>query len=158
MANQALQASAGLAILVTSDDYDIPFHSVAAQGTSSAGAFFNLKADGMDFVALGVKQGMTIWNLDTAQAAIVIRVGIDDLGLTESIFLTGGERYQVFSEKNPGCLIWAGNRDPGSITVTTQGGDKVTFRNLSKGMMLPVRIARIWTTDTDITESLVALW
>lgn len=158
MENQALQVSAGLAILVTSDDYDIPFHSVATQGTSTAGQSFALKdGSGIDFVALGVKQGMTVWNLDTGQVAIVTAVFDDSLRITESIFLVGGQRYQVFSEKNPGCLIRVGNRDAGSVTVTTQGGDKVTFRNLRKGMILPVCIVRVWTTDTDI-DSLVALW
>jgi hypothetical protein len=158
MENQALQTSAGLAILFTSDDYDIPFHPVAAQGASSAGQSFALKDDGADFFALGIQVGMLIWNIDTAEAASITRVDVDSLGVSENIFTTSGLSYKIFSEKNPGCLIRAGNKDAGSVTVTTQGGDKVTFRNLSKGMILPVRISRVWTTDTDITESLVALW
>ena len=45
----------------------------------------------------------------------------------------------------------------GNIKVDTSLGDTVTFTNLSSGSILPVRVKRVYSTDTTAT-SLIGLY
>lgn len=36
----------------------------------------------------------------------------------------------------------------GNVNVTTAAGDTVTFSNVQSGSIIPVRIKRVWVTDT----------
>lgn len=42
----------------------------------------------------------------------------------------------------------------GDVKVTTTGGDTVTFTNVQAGTFLPVRVARLWSTGTTVTDCL----
>lgn len=42
----------------------------------------------------------------------------------------------------------------GNIKVTTSGGDTVTFTAVPAGAILPVRVARLWSTGTTVTDCL----
>ena len=45
----------------------------------------------------------------------------------------------------------------GDIRITTRAGTQITLTNVPAGALLPLRICRIWQTDTTATD-LVALW
>ena len=40
----------------------------------------------------------------------------------------------------------------GDIKVTTVAGDTVTFKSVPAGSILPVRVARLWSTGTTVTD------
>lgn len=40
----------------------------------------------------------------------------------------------------------------GDIKVTTVLGDIVTFKSVPAGALLPVRVARLWSTGTTVTD------
>ena len=157
MATQVLQPSAALYITHHSDDYDIPFHMQATKGYTTDVGFSQLKDGTADFISLGIEQGMMVWNTTAGLSAIVVSVSLDILFLDADIFASAGDAYIVFSTKNPGCLIRIGNGKNDSMCVTTSGGDKVTFFNLNSGTILPVRVLRVWSANTTVSE-LVALW
>jgi hypothetical protein len=155
MATQVLQPSAALAIRVLSDNYDIPFHMVCMEGAATTGAPFQLVDTGVNFIESGVQVGMTVWS-SSNEAAKITAVYADTLDIDADIFSSGGG-YTIFSSDNPGCLIRIGTGKNEPMKVTTQGGDVVTFTNLNAGMILPVRISRVWFSDT-VVSNLVALW
>ncbi len=45
----------------------------------------------------------------------------------------------------------------GNVKVTTEGGDAVTFNGVSAGDILPVAVARVWSTGTTASD-IIALW
>lgn len=40
----------------------------------------------------------------------------------------------------------------GNLRVTTTGGNDVTFSNLPGGVVLPVSVVRVWSTNTTATN------
>lgn len=42
----------------------------------------------------------------------------------------------------------------GTLKVTTVGGDTVTFVSVPAGSILPVRVARLWSAGTTVTDCL----
>ena len=53
--------------------------------------------------------------------------------------------------------LWIGATGSGNLTVTMAGGQKVQFKGIASGTWLWLRVARVWSTGTDVTE-IVALW
>lgn len=69
--------------------------------------------------------------------------------------------YAVAVTPNDGADLAAAARSlyvggAGDVKVTTTGGDAVTFVAVPAGSILPVRVARVWSTGTSAT-SIVAL-
>ena len=56
---------------------------------------------------------------------------------------------------NNGCVLYIGG--DGDVKVTTAGGDTVTFTGLLAGMLIPVQVLRVSSTDTTATN-IIALW
>lgn len=56
---------------------------------------------------------------------------------------------------NSGCILYIGGA--GNAKVTTVGGDVVTFKGLTAGSTLQVKVVKLWSTDTTATD-VVALW
>lgn len=55
---------------------------------------------------------------------------------------------------NIGAILYIGNA--GNVTVTTEGGDTVTFLNVPAGFILPVKCIKVWTSTT--ATAIVALY
>lgn len=53
--------------------------------------------------------------------------------------------------------IWIGGAGSGNLTVTMVGGQKVHFQGVTAGIVMPLRVSRIWSTGTDVTN-MIALW
>ena len=51
--------------------------------------------------------------------------------------------------------LWIGVA--GNVKVTTSGGNAVTFTGAQAGSILPVRVARVWSTGTTATN-ITAIW
>lgn len=58
---------------------------------------------------------------------------------------------------NAARALYIGGAGSGNLSVITVGGQTVAFAGLSAGTILPVRVARVRSTGTDVT-SVVALW
>lgn len=56
---------------------------------------------------------------------------------------------------NPASALYIGGA--GNVVVITTGGDTVTFNSLAAGSILPLRVARVKSTNTTATN-IVALW
>jgi hypothetical protein len=161
MINRITYPSNALALNHFSDDYDIPFCAVAKSGTTNGvGTYSGQLVDtNSDFVRLGIKIGMMVWNIDQTVSAIITGVSVGILDIDSDIFTSSGEEYRIFSQPNPGALIISSTKDK-SIRVTTLGGDTVVFRNVPINEFIPVLISRVWQSDTtaDPPTSIIALW
>lgn len=59
------------------------------------------------------------------------------------------------ADKNPGCVLYVGGA--GNAKVTTIGGDVVVFKGLAAGTTLQVKVVKLWSADTTVTD-VIALW
>jgi hypothetical protein len=161
MINRITYPSNALALNHFSDDYDIPFCAVAKSGTTNSGGAgtYQLVDTTSDFVRLGIKIGMMVWNIDMQASAIITNVSVGILDIDSDIFTSSGEEYRIFSQPNPGALIISSTKDK-SIRVTTLGGDTVVFNNVPINEFIPVLISRVWQSGTtaDPPTSIIALW
>jgi len=55
---------------------------------------------------------------------------------------------------NIGAILYIGAA--GDVTVTTEGGDTVTFLNVPSGFILPVKCIKVWISTT--ATGIVALY
>jgi hypothetical protein len=62
--------------------------------------------------------------------------------------ITGGDN-------NVGCVLYVGG--PGTLTVTTYGGDTVTFSGVLAGTFIPINVVKVWAAGTSATN-IIALW
>jgi hypothetical protein len=158
MITQPPQYTTALSLTHFSDTCDIPFQPVATSGTITIGGSFLLSDGSAFFIQDGINVGMIVWNTTTGDSATIVAViGEKELSIDADIFPSGGDGYTIFSSPNPGCLIYVGQASDSRVKVTTQGGDVVVFYGLNSGAVLPVRVLRVWETDTSAT-SLIALW
>lgn len=70
-----------------------------------------------------------------------------------------GRAFDAYAGKNDGVDLSISTRalytgSGGDIKVTTVGGDTVTFKSVPAGTLLPVRVARLWSTGTTVTDCL----
>lgn len=77
--------------------------------------------------------------LQVSRAQVVVPADAD--------ILLDGQTYQP-------CVLYVGTG--GSLSVVTEGGDEVVFRNIASGTFLPVSIRKV-TTDTSASD-ILALW
>lgn len=53
--------------------------------------------------------------------------------------------------------LYIGGAGSGNLSVITTGGDTIAFAGLTAGSIVPVCVARVRSTGTDVTN-IVALW
>jgi hypothetical protein len=157
MPNLKLQVSRALTVY-PSDDTNIPMPSLILQGVASSASPFKLIDNTVDFIALGVQVGDTVYanNLGAmvtnVDSAIVLTLNLD-------IISGGGDGYDLYSGTN-----MSGTIEPsvlyvgvgGDVSVITAGGDNVTFAGVQSGSFLPVHVIRVLTLTT--ASKIIALW
>tara|TARA_R110000868_G_scaffold196965_1_gene443063 strand:- start:4185 stop:4652 length:468 start_codon:yes stop_codon:yes gene_type:complete len=139
-----------------SNTVNIPYPNLVLSGvTTSLGT--NLLVDNtLDFLALGIKVGDTVFNPTDETYALVVQVTATELKLTSDIFTTSPEDYLIYQGVNNGCYIYVPAQEAGFILdVETIGGDQVIFNDPPAGV-LPVQVKKV-LRDTTATN-LVALW
>lgn len=107
--------------------------------------------------------GAIVVNTSTTGIANVIGFGSStELILDADIFASGGENYAIYnSDNNQGCAIYIPREEPSNLKVLTVGGDIITFVNCgdqTASSILPVNVLRVFSTGTEISVPLVALW
>lgn len=157
MANyQKLQTATAVAIY-KSDNANIPFPAIVAQGVNNNVLTNELEDTDVDFVALNVQVGDVVYNTTDGTAATVTQV-IDDtrLLLNADIFTAVAKSYIVYANNNKeGCVLYIGTG--GALRVLTAGGQDVTFANVLGGTFFPVQILKVFSTGTS-AANIVALW
>lgn len=164
MANARIQPTRALTI-AKSDFADIPLPSIALTGSDSAGNPNELVDSSKDFVQLNIYTGDIVYNVSTLPytSATVIANPLpsapDTLILNDSI-MNSGDAYIIYQSsplsggKNSGCVLYVGTG--GDVTVTTAGGDIVTFVAVQNGSFLPVQVLKVWNSGT--SADILALW
>jgi hypothetical protein len=157
MPNLKLQVSRALPV-TPSDDTNIPMPSLILSGTTSSASPFKLIDNTVDFIALGVQVGDTVYA--NALGAMVTNVdSATVLTLNLDIISGGGDFYELYSGTNMSgtiepCVLYVGIG--GDVEVVTAGGDTVNFVNIPSGSFLPVHVVRVLTGTSAI--KIIALW
>lgn len=139
-----------------SNRINIPYPNLVLSGvTTSLGT--NLLVDNtLDFLALGIKVGDTVFNVSDERYALVVSVSSNELKLSEDIFTTSPEDYLIYQGVNNGCYIYVPVQEGDVfLDVETIGGDQVIFHNPPAGI-LPVQVKKVLQDTT--ASKLVALW
>lgn len=157
MANyQKLQTATALAV-TKSDNANIPFPAIVAQGVNNTVIANELEDTDVDFVALNVQVGDVVYNTTDGTAATVTQViNNTRLLLNADIFTAVAKSYIVYANNNKeGCVLYVGTG--GNLRVLTAGGQDVTFANIIGGTFLPVQVLKVFATGT-AASNIVALW
>lgn len=157
MANyQKLQTATALAV-TKSDNANIPFPAIVAQGVNNNVITNELEDTDVDFVALNVQVGDVVYNTTDGTAATVTQV-IDAtrLLLNADIFTAVAKSYIIYANNNKeGCVLYVGTG--GALRVLTAGGQVVTFASVLGGTFFPVQVLKVFSTGTS-AANIVALW
>jgi hypothetical protein len=149
--------SRALKVAVT-PNCDIPFPNVIVSGTTTDTSSDRLIDTTVDFIALNVKTGDIVYNIDTNDGATITRVSTTEVRLNADIFTSVGQNYTVYQASpqtglgNQGCYLYI-SEDGGTYQVITIGGDEVEFRNPIMGTVLPVQVIKLISGG-----SAIALW
>lgn len=154
MATQKLQVGRALRV-IQSADCNVPFPAVSASGANTSVVANQLVDSTKDFVALNVQTGDIVYNTTSDLAATVVRViSSTVLELNADIFTTSPNSYTVYAGgNNDGCVLYVGAA--GDLTVTTIGGDTVTFVGVLAGQFIPVKVLKVAASTAD---DILALW
>jgi len=149
--------------VIKSDDAIIPYPNVAKQGTNTdVGSEQSLVDTSGFFLDKNIAVGDVVYNNTNGLAATVTDVYSQTiLYLNADIFLSEDQSYVIYQASskntngNPGCNLYVGGT--GDLTVTTIGGDVLTFLAVQAGTVLPVQVIQLWDSSTTATD-VVALW
>lgn len=147
---------------------NIPFINVIKSGNSDSSNTLSdtLIDPNAVFVKDNVKVGDIVYNNTTYQSATIINVTDTELTLNADIFQSVSQSYTIFQASsetglsNQGCYLYIGvaTENNGAVTVTTIGGDVVTFFGVASGSILPVQVIKLHATDTENVNEIIALW
>lgn len=157
MINDRLQGSVALQIL-PSDTIDIPNYSEKIiESTVTSVSADELVDSNADFISSGIEVGYIVYNLTQGTIATVTQVDdANTLSLSADIFDTVSDAFAVFeSNPNDGALIYVGTG--GDVRVQLLGGGDVLLKNVNSGQFLPLKVTRVFATNTTATD-LVAIW
>jgi hypothetical protein len=112
------------------------------------------------FITNGVAVGDIVYFPISATpvcATVIKVISETQLLLNQSIGPYGGwsEFYNLYDGSfSEGCVLYVGGA--GDVSVTTVGGNDVTFKGINAGQFIPVNVVKVTasTTATDI----IALW
>jgi hypothetical protein len=156
MPNLKLQVSRALPV-TPSDDTNIPMPNLILQGIASSASPFKLIDNTVDFIALGVQVGDTVY-ANTLGAMVTNVDSATVLTLNLDIISGSGDGYDLYSGTNMSgtiepCVLFVGSG--GDVDVVTAGGDTVTF-SVQSGSFLPVHVVRVLTGTS--ANKIIALW
>ena len=147
-----------------SDNANIPFPTVITSGTNTSASTDALIDSSADFINDNIKEGDIVYNVTAGTSATVVNVkDAEQLDLNADIFTTDPEEYIVYQASpqtglsNQGCYLYIGESDAGKVTVTTIGGDIITFYGVLQGEVLPVQVIKLWVNNTAAAK-ILALW
>tara|TARA_R110000803_G_scaffold42132_8_gene90455 strand:+ start:131 stop:619 length:489 start_codon:yes stop_codon:yes gene_type:complete len=162
MAYQKLQVSDGLAV-IPSATVNIPDPSTQMVTSTTDGTTATKLVDStQDFIAMGVKAGMIVYNTTDTTAAYV--TAVDDantLSISVDVMATA-EAYSIYGSATDGCVLYVGVAgDLVAVLATDKdiapaSQKELTFKNLPNASFLPTQVVRV--DDTTTATDIIALW
>ena len=148
--------------VILSDTVNIPNPAgLGMTGTADANTVNELKDSSNPFTT-NLLGAIVVNTTDNTIANIIGFVGPGALTLDADIFPVGDENYAIYnSDNNQGCALYIPREEPTNLKVLTVGGDIITFENcgdLNASSILPVNVLRVFSTGTETSATLVALW
>jgi hypothetical protein len=147
--------------VIPSDNSVVPSPYLIHTGVNTSVVTNKLVTITGDFVTDNVKTGDVVYNISGATAATVVSVDSQtQLTLNANIFTTGGQTFRIYQQSpqtgsgNTGCFLYVGGA--GNVTVTTIGGDDVTFNAVPIGTILNVQVLAVKSSTT--ATLINALW
>jgi hypothetical protein len=147
--------------VIPSDNAVVPSPYLIHTGANSGVAANKLISITGDFVFDNVQVGDVVYNISGATAATVVAIDSQtQLSLNANIFTTGGQTFKIYQQSpqtgagNSGCFLYVGGA--GNVTVTTIGGDDVTFNAVPIGTILHVQVSAVKSSTT--ATLINALW
>ena len=154
MAYQKLQAGRALAV-INSNTINIP----NVGGPTVSGTTDGTTANKLVDSSAAFNSNLVNYIVYNTTADTVATVtAVDDAGtltLSADIFTVTGQSYTLYSDTNPGCVLYAGSG--GDIRVLTTGNDDVIFTGIAAGAFIPVQVKRVFFSDT-VPSDIIALW
>lgn len=151
--------------VIKSDNVPIPNPTSISSGTNTSTTANKLICSTATFIKNGIAIGDVVYNITGSTSATVKSVDSEtQLTLSADIFSVAGGTGKSFvvyqnssfnGNPNYGCYLYVGAA--GNVSVTTVGGDTVTFDAVPAGTILPVQILYVNSTGT-ATSSFIALW
>ena len=106
--------------------------------------------------------GAIVVNTTSQDIANVIGFTNNTTLILDADIFASGDEYAIYnSDNNQGCSIYIPKEEPGNLKVLTVGGDIITFNkcgDANASSILPVNVLRVFSTGTEISVPLVALW
>lgn len=159
MAYQRLQVTRALKVHKTTTSIDIPDPDFAGiTGANATSASNKLTVSTADtFTASTVETGYIVENVTQGKYALVSAIDSGtQLTLSESIFGTAGETFQIYSRSTRGCILYLGGA--GKLEVITASGDQVVYDATPAGVFLPIQVIRIVSGSNTEASSFIAHW
>lgn len=147
--------------VIPSDNALIPSPYLIHTGANTGVATNKLITITGDFVFDNIKVGDIVYNISAGTAATVVSVDSEtQITLNANIFTTGGQSFKIYQQSsqtglgNQGSFLYVGGA--GNVTVTTIGGDDVTFNAVPVGTILYVQVLAVKSSTT--ATLINALW
>lgn len=147
--------------IIPSDNAVIPSPSLIHTGANTGVATNKLISIAADFIFDNIKTGDVVYDISAGTAATVVSVDSEtQITLNANIFTTGGQSFKIYQQSpqtgigNQGCFLYVGGA--GNVTVTTIGGDDVTFNAVPVGTILYVQTLAVKASTT--ATLINALW
>tara|TARA_R110000772_G_scaffold266920_1_gene390094 strand:- start:2255 stop:2749 length:495 start_codon:yes stop_codon:yes gene_type:complete len=161
MAYQRLQVTRALKVHKTNTSINIPDPDFAGiTGTNATSTTNKLTvAAANTFTANTVETGYIVENVTQGKYSLVSAIDTvaapnqgTQLTLSEDIFSTAGDTFQIYSKSTRGCILYLGGE--GNLKVITASGDEVTYNSTPAGVFLPIQVIRVVETGTAATSFL----
>ena len=160
MAYQRLQVTRALKVHKTTTSIDIPDPDFAgitgAIVTSATNKLTVATAD--TFTAKTVQPGYIVENVTQGKYALVSAIDTvsspnqgTQLTLSEDIFSTAGDTFQIYSQSTRGCILYVGGT--GVLNVVTAAGDSVSYVGAPTGSFLPIQVVRVLSSLNGVSTS-----
>jgi len=154
MAYQRLQVTRALKVHKTTTSIDIPDPDFAGiTGTNATSATKKLTvAAANTFTASTVETGYIVENVTQGKYALVSAIDSGtQLTLSEDIFSTAGDTFQIYSQSTRGCILYVGGT--GVLNVVTASGDSVSYVGAPTGSFLPIQVVRVLSSLNGVSTS-----
>ena len=142
-----------------SDDVNIPFPNLVAQGEPTSFNMFLLIDSTADFISQGIQVGDTVYFDGSANYANVVSVN-SATTLTLSLdIVNGAGTYSIYQGTNQGCYIYVESESAVRLWVYTLNDPQnpIKFDAFPGGQILPVQVLRI-SPSSNGAEGFIALW
>jgi hypothetical protein len=154
-----LQPTRALKVLVWDDVTFIPYPTIVSSGTATSTATSLLVDSTASFITNNVSVGDIVYNYSNLRTATVVAIVSQTTLQISAHIMTSGQLYTVYlGNANTGCVLHIGVAAATGVRVLTASNEDVTFTAVNSNTFIPVKVVKIFTTGTNSTATITALW